>query len=180
MGDETPRPNGAAPLVTWLGPTRFAFLSGALLSTLGFALPWFRVSRSYDWWYGGWDMLTTNEPGLWWISILFLAYAILVAGGYWLLGQGAGEAGMLAALAIATALGTLVVVALAAGDAIQAQGRVYSIDLNLGLFVMLPGHGLMIVAAFFGVVVHLIAAFLSPGAAGLAVASLRSPESAAD
>jgi len=42
-------------------------------------------------------------------------------------------------------------------------GRVYNIDLNLGLFLMLPGHGLMIAAAFFGVVIHLVAEFLSPG-----------------
>jgi hypothetical protein len=167
----------AAPLASWLGPARFGFLSGALLSLLGFALPWFRVSRSYSWWYGGWDMVTTNEPGLWWISFLFLGYAILVVGGYWLIGAGAGEAGMLAALAIATALGTLVVVALAAGDAIQAQGRVYSIDLNLGLFVMLPGHGVMIAAAFFGIVLHLIAEFVSPPAPGPVAAPLDMPGS---
>ncbi len=180
MASEGTAVTTAAPLVAWLGPTRFAFLAGALLSLLGFALPWFRVSRGYAWWYGGWDLLTTNEPGLWWIAFLFLGYAILVVGGYWLLGQGAGEAALLAALAIATALGTLVVVALAAADAIQDLGRVYNIDLNLGLFLMLPGHGLMIAAAFFGVVIHLIAAFLSPGAAELAVASLDSPEPAAD
>ena len=99
MVEGSPRPVAAAPLVAWLGTTRFAFLSGAILSLLGFALPWFRVSQSYDWWYGGWAMLTTNEPGLWWIVFLLMGYAILVAGGYWLLGQGAGEAGLLAALA---------------------------------------------------------------------------------
>jgi len=83
-------------------------------------------------------------------------------GGYWLLGQGAGRVGLLTALAIATALGTLVVVALAAADAVLALGRVYTIDLNIGLFLLLPGHDLMIAAAFFGVVIHLIAEFLSP------------------
>ena len=166
MASAEPRFAASAPLAAWLGTVRFAFLAGAILSLLGFATPWFRISRSYDWWYGGWAMLTTNEPGLWWIAFLFLGYAILLAGGYWLLGEGGGEALLLAALALATALGTLVV-ALAAADAIQGQGRLYGVDLFFfgGLFLMLPGHGLMIAAAFCGMVIHLIAAFLSPGAA---------------
>jgi len=164
MDDEAPRPIVVPPLVAWLGPTRFAFLFGAVLSALGFASPWFRVNRGYGWWYGGWALMTTNEPGLWGIVFLLLDYAIMVVGGYWLLGQGAGEVGLLAALAIAAALGTLVVVAIAAGDAIRDVGRVYNIDLNIGLFLLLLGHGLMIAAAFFGVVIHRIAEFLPRGA----------------
>ncbi len=45
MSDETPWPAASAPLVAWPGTTHFVFLAGALLSLLGFALPWFRVNR---------------------------------------------------------------------------------------------------------------------------------------
>lgn len=54
------------------------------------------------------------------------------------------------------ALGTLVVVGLAAVDAVQEQGRVYRLDLNVGLFLMLPGHGLLVVSALGGFVVQLV------------------------
>ncbi len=140
----------------WLGWLRGWFLAGAILSLLGFALPWFRVSRSYAWWYGGWGMLTTNEPALWWISFLFLGYAILVGAGFWLPRLDPLSLGLLAALAIGVALGTLVVVALAAADAVGAQGGVYRVDLTIGLFVMLPAHGLMIVAALAAVALQLV------------------------
>jgi hypothetical protein len=137
-------------------PLRACFIIGTLLSCLGFALPWFRISRSYEWYYGGWGMVTTNEPGLWWISFLFLGYLILLLAGYWLLRLDSLSAGLLASLAIAVALGTLVVVGLAAADAVQEQGRVYRLDLNVGLFLMLPGHGLLVVSALGGFVVQLV------------------------
>ena len=137
------------------------FIGGTALSLLGFALPWFRVSRSYGWYYGGWSMLTTNEPGLWWISLLFLGYAILLLAGFWLHRFDAISVGLLAALTIGVALGTLVVVALAAADAAQDQGRVYRVDLSIGLFLMLPAHGLMIVAAIAGFAPRLLRELLS-------------------
>ncbi|HEY8601970.1 MAG TPA: hypothetical protein VIL85_26325 [Thermomicrobiales bacterium] len=141
-------------------PLRAWFILGTTLSGLGFALPWFRISRSYEWWYGGWHLLTTNEPDLWWIVFLFLGYLILLSAGYWLLRLDSLSAGLLASLAIAVALGTVVVVALAAADAVQDQGRVYRLDLNVGLFLMLPGHGLMIVSALGGFIVQLLGELL--------------------
>lgn len=140
----------------WLGGLRGWFIAGTILSLLGFALPWFRISRSYEWWYGGWDMLTTNEPDLWWISLLFLGYVILLCAGFWLHRLEAISLGLLAALAVGVALGTLVVVALAAADAVNDQGRVYRLDLHIGLFVMLPAHGLMVVAALAALVLQLV------------------------
>jgi hypothetical protein len=140
----------------WLAPLRGWLVGGTLLSCLGFALPWFRISRSYQWWYGGWHLLTTNDPDLWWISFLFVGYLIVMLAAYWLPRLDSLAAGLMASLAVAVALGTLVVVALAAADAVQEQGRVYRLDLNVGLFLMLPGHGLMIVSALGGFVVQLV------------------------
>lgn len=146
----------------WLSPLRGWLIGGTLLSCLGFALPWFRISRSYEWWYGGWHLLTTNDPDLWWISFLFVGYLIVLLAAYWLPRLDSLSSGLLVSLAVAVALGTLVVVALAAADAVQEQGRVYRLDLNVGLFLMLPGHGLMIVSALGGFVVHLVREML-PG-----------------
>lgn len=140
----------------WLSPLRGWVIGGTLLSCAGFALPWFRISRSYQWWYGGWHLLTTNEPDLLWIVFLFVGYLILLLAGYWLPRFDALSAGLLASLAVAVALGTLVVVALAAADAVQDQGRVYRLDLHIGLLLMLPGHGLMIVSTLGGFVVQLV------------------------
>jgi hypothetical protein len=63
---------------------------------------------------------------------------------------------LLTSLTIAVALGTLVVVVRAAADAVKEQGPVYRLELNVGLFVMLPGHGLMIVSALGGFVVQMV------------------------
>ena len=151
----------------WLGPLRLIFVLGALASLAGFALPWFRISRSYRWWYGGWSLLTTNnDPGLWWIGLLILGYAALVLAGYWLLGQGPEGAAGIATLAVGVALGTLVVVALAAADAVAERGRVYRIDMNLGLFLMIPGHAAMIVAALAALIVQVVAQALAALRAG--------------
>jgi hypothetical protein len=139
----------------WLVDVRAWFVAGVLGSALGFALPWFRVSRSYEWWYGGWHLLTTNEPDLWWISIIFLGYAILLCAGFFLPRLDALVVGLLAALAIGVALSSLVVVALAAADAVTDLGRVYRLNLNVGLFVMLPAHGLMIVAGLAALLLQL-------------------------
>jgi hypothetical protein len=61
----------------------------------------------------------------------------------------------LAALAIGVVLSSLVVVALAAADAVTDLGRVYRLNLNVGLFVMLPAHGLMIVAGLAALLLQL-------------------------
>lgn len=139
----------------WLDGVRGWFIAGTILSALGFALPWFRVSRSYRWWYGGWHLLTTNEPDLWWISVLFLGYAVLLCAGFLLHRLDAIVIGLLAALAVGVALGTIVVVALAAADAVTDLGRVYRLDLNLGLFLMFPSHGLMVVSVLAAFVLQL-------------------------
>lgn len=89
-------------------------------------------------------------------------YLILLLAVYWLPRLDSLPAGLLASLSVAVALGTLVVVALAAADAVQEQGRVYRLDLNVGLFLMLPGHGLMIVSAIGGFVMQLVKELL-PG-----------------
>src|SRR3712207_6798227 len=78
-----------------LARARLWFVAGALASLLGFALPWFRVSRDYLWWYGGWQLLTANEPDLWWIALLFLGYAALIVGGALLPRLGPDGAGAL-------------------------------------------------------------------------------------
>lgn len=131
----------------WLALARGWFVAGTLVSPIGFAAPWFRISRSYDWWYGGWHLLTTNDPDLWWIAFIFLGHALLALAGLFLPRFGPAGAAALLALGIAVACGTLIVVALAAADAVGEQGRVYFLDPHLGLFALVAGHGALIAAA---------------------------------
>jgi hypothetical protein len=111
-------------------------------------------------------MLTTNTPDLWWLGFLFLGYAILVLAGYALLGRGPEAAGIVLALAIGVALGTLIVVAFAVADAVSDQGRVYLLDMHLGLFLMVPGHALMVTGASACLMLQFIAALLGTGFSG--------------
>lgn len=166
VADTASRRINASPLAGWTSLSAGWFVGGTALSLFGFAFPWFRVGPGYEWWYGGWGMLTTNEPALWWIGLIFLGYAILVLGGSFLIRAEIAGAAVAAALAVAVALATLIVVALAAADAVNDLGRVYRLDLSLGLFAMLPGHGIMITAAFAGLVLQFLrAAELAPAAA---------------
>lgn len=150
-GLDTPcAPSAEAADRAWaerLGQLRGGFLGGVALALAGFALPWFRVGRSYDWWYSGWGFLTTNQPDLAWVALIFLGYALLLAAGWFLPRLGLPETVALAAAAIALACGTLIVVALAAADAVSDQGRVYRLDFNLGLPLLVAGHGMALAAA---------------------------------
>ena len=123
---------------------------GGLGSALGFVLPLFRVSRSYPWWYGGWHLLTINEPDLWWIRLLFLGYAIFRCAGFMLPCLDALAIGLLAALA--------------AADAVTALGRVYRLDLIIGLFVVLPAHGTMLIAGLAALILQLARELVGVGA----------------
>lgn len=158
---------GAAD-AAWVGRLallRYGLVGGACLSLLGFALPWFRVSRSYRWWYGGWDLLTTNEPDLAWIALIFVGYALIVLAGCFLPRFGLAETILLAATTIGLACSTLVVVAFAAADAVNDLGQVYRLDLNFGLLLLVAGHGAMIAAAIAAIVVQAIRAALNDIAA---------------
>ena len=152
--------------VAWLGSLRPWLIGGTLLSLMGFALPWFRVSTSYRWWYGGWHLLTTNQPDLAWIGQIFFGYALVLLAAAFLPRFGLPETIVLTALAIGVTCGTLIVVALAAADALNDVGRVYRLDLNVGLFVLVTGHGTMIATAIAAMVVRAVGlAQPSPGPA---------------
>lgn len=159
QGTDNPAVSAAdASRVEQLALLRPWLIGGTLLSLLGFALPWFRVSRSYRWWYGGWGLLTTNEPDLAWIGLIFFGYALVLLAAAFLPRFGLPETILLTALAIGVACGTLIVVALAAADAVNDLGRVYRLDLNIGLLLLVTGHGAMIATAIAAIVVQAIGA----------------------
>ncbi len=148
-----------------LASIRTAFLIGTLVSALGFALPWFRINRDYRWWYGGWHLLTTNEPDLAWIALIFIGYALLLLAGWFLPHYGLAGTILLATVALSVVCSTLIVVALAAADAINGSGQVYRLDLNLGLLLLVIGHGALSATAIAGVAVQAVGAVLA-GRAG--------------
>ena len=144
-----------------LAALRVGVIGGGLVALLGFALPWFRVSRSYLWWYGGWDLLTTNRPDLAWIGVLFLGYALIVVAGWFLPRFGIAEVTILLAAAIGLASAATIVVALAAADAVNDVGRVYRLDFGFGLPLLVVGHGVLIASAIAAVVMQGIRAALA-------------------
>jgi hypothetical protein len=130
----------------WLKAARAYFVGGAVLSLIGFALPWFKFDESAQWWYGGfWLMVGEGLP---WLLLMFVGYGILVLAGSTLLKQGPQLAGVVAALSLTVALSGLVVVSLAMADAIEGVRTLDRLVWNIGLLIMLPSHAVMVFGAF--------------------------------
>jgi hypothetical protein len=130
------------------------FVGGTLLSLLGFSLPWFKHSQGAQWWYSGWQ-LWRNE-GVDWIVVLYLAYLALVVAGFFLLGRNPAGAAATTALAFAVVFGTLVVLGVSTGDALEEIRDMPRLVWSIGLYVMFTGHALLLVAALTGLVLQLL------------------------
>jgi len=130
------------------------FVGGTLLSLLGFSMPWFKHRESAQWWYSGWQ-LWRNE-GVDWIVVLHLAYLALAVAGIFLLGRNTAGAAATTALAFAVVLGTLVVLGVSTGDALNEIRTMPRLVWNIGLYVMFLGHAFMLVAALTGVMLQLV------------------------
>lgn len=130
------------------------FAGGTFLSLLGFSMPWFKHSRGAQWWYSGWQ-LWRNE-GVDWIVVLYLAYLALFVVGCTLLHRSSAGAAATAGLALTVVCGTLLVLAVSTGDALEEIRDMPRLVWNLGLYVMFLGHALMFVAALTGLVLQLV------------------------
>src|SRR2546423_459647 len=74
-------------LAQWFTRASALYLGGAIISLLGFVLPWFKIDSAAQWTYNGWHLMTGE--GLPWIGLLFVGYAVLIGGGNWLLRRSA-------------------------------------------------------------------------------------------
>ena len=114
---------------------RVLLFSGAVVSLLGYTPKWFDSNGDG---FGGWQ--TTFTAKIWWVGIPYVGYAILIIGGFFLLGRGLGSATLVSLVAIATALLALLPVILTAG--FNTYVGVEKIPFSL--IVMLLGHTLML------------------------------------
>lgn len=129
------------------------FFGGAILSLLGFSMPWFKHSSRAQWWYSGWQ-LWRNE-GLDWIVVIYLAYVALLVAGFLLLGRNPAGAAATVALALAVICGTLLVLAISTGDALEGIRDMSRLIWNLGLPVMFLGHALLLTGALLGLALEI-------------------------
>jgi hypothetical protein len=121
-----------------------------LLSFLGFVLPWFKFDKSAQWFYGGWDLLTNEGlTGLW---IIFALYLILAIAIFYKPIPGS----IVVVLTTLVILSTLVIVAMAAGDALNRFRAMGILDWNIGLFLMLPGHAILLWGAIYRAILPII------------------------
>ena len=132
---------------TWLDLSWALFVGGTLASLLGFALPWFKWSARSQWWYSGWQLMRYNDlPG---IAIIFVGYAALLLAGGALLRRDASFASGIALLSLTVTLAVLVVIGIAAADAIHDVRSMTRVVWSFGLVILLPGHAAMVLGAVF-------------------------------
>lgn len=128
--------------VSLTGPQRH-FLIGVVISLLGFALPWFKSGWQ---WYGGWTLKTWDDfAGI--VILIFISYGLLLLGGIFLhrlfFMEYPNLIGLGVVLSLTVVMAIFIVVSMAIADAISGiyrDGLVWGI----GIFVMLPGHAMMI------------------------------------
>ena len=108
-------------------------LVGIALSFLGFMLPWFKEGIT----------------GLWIIVALYVLLAITI-----FYRATPGSLGL--TLAVSTILATMVIVSLAAGDALQNVRTLHRPVWSVGLFIMLPGHGALLWGAIYRAIIPVI------------------------
>lgn len=129
---------------------RALLLAGFILSFVGYMLPWFKFDSDSEWWYGGWEFITTDGlGGLWMVAALYvvLAIAILVR---------ATPGGLVLTLAVAVILATMVMVSIAAGDALREVRTIERLVWSIGLPIMLPGHGVLLWGAIYRAIIPVI------------------------
>jgi NADH:ubiquinone oxidoreductase subunit 6 (subunit J) len=82
-----------------------------------------------------------------WAGLQLAIALILLLGGYWLIRLGPETIACALVASFTSAMSVLGLLALAAADALNEQGRIFRLDWNLGLVLPFPGHGIMITAA---------------------------------
>ena len=119
---------------------------GALLSALGFLLPWFKAESDRSWDYGGWYLLTFERDRTFLAFIVVALYLLLFIVAF------RGRFFRLQAVAaVAIVLLSTYIIFLTAADTSWPLGTV-----NLGLILIIPGHALMLVMALLGATLDVI------------------------
>ena len=121
-----------------------AIITGVLLTTVGYLLPWFRLTPRFEWWYSGTRYLSEGAGWTWWV---YVCLCLTLVAGLW--ARTSLEAAM-AATAAAMA-GAMFVTAVVAFSFAQYNGERYmswaqDIPFGIGLPVLAAGFGLLAAA----------------------------------
>lgn len=122
-------------------------LSGALLASAGYLLPWFKRADSYDWWYSGWGYASLSDGGGWTL-LTFGWLAVAVGAGLWARRSAAAAmTGMVAAVgALVTGLAVIAASFATIGEQ-DALNPMAHLPFGVGLPVLALGLGLLTAAS---------------------------------
>lgn len=116
---------------------------GALVSLIGFFLPWFKYTQDAQWWYSGWEpIFYDNTSGTALVcGLIFVVYAVLLFAT-----MRTQAATGIAILSIVVVLATLAVVMLAFADATNDFGvKEFNLLIwNIGLGVLFVGNAMLL------------------------------------
>jgi hypothetical protein len=136
-----------------------AIITGVLLTTVGYLLPWFRLTPRYEWWYSGTRYLSEGAGWTGWVcACLFLT---LVAGLWAGTSLGAAMAAMTAAGASALFAVAVVAFSFAQYNGDRRIDWAQDMPFGIGLPVLAAGFGLLAAACVRAVAVN---AFTNPTA----------------
>jgi len=140
---KTLQQGNADVLYLWMSRAKVLYVLGGLASLVGFLLPWFKPQEDVASWYSGWAAMTSDG---FWTTFIMVGYVILIFAGYALLDRGPLPVALVSALSLAVAMATLVIVLVAAADALD-HSSIEQLVWNVGVFVMVLGHALLIFGA---------------------------------
>ena len=131
---------------------------GALVSTAGYLLPWFRLQDGYAWSFSGWTYATLSTGGGWTlITFAWLTLALLA--GLW----ARGSAGAAMTAVVSTVGGLMFALAVVAASFAEFRERgslnwVGQLPFGIGLPVLATGFGLLLAGGVRAVVRTTVAA----------------------
>ena len=129
-----------------------AIITGVLLTTVGYLLPWFRVTPRFEWWYSGSRYVSEGAGWTWWV---YVCLGLTLVAALWA-GDSLGAAMAATTAGVATALFAVAVVAFSFAQYKVGQGIAWAqtMPFGIGLPVLAAGLGLLAAACIRAVAVN--------------------------
>ncbi|PTA45611.1 hypothetical protein [Micromonospora sp. RP3T] len=117
---------------------------GALVATVGYLSPWFRVSAGYSWSFSGWAYASLSTGGGWTLLTLAWLLVALVAGGWARAYPGAALTALTAAVGALTFALAVVAASFAEFRERGSINWIADLPFGVGLPLMATGFGLLV------------------------------------
>ena len=121
-----------------------AIITGVLLTTVGYLLPWFRLTPRYEWWYSGTRYLS---EGAGWTGWVYVCLGLTLVAALWA-DNSLGAAMAATTAGVASGLFAVAVVAFSFAQYNGDRGISWAQDMpfGIGLPVLAAGFGLLAAA----------------------------------